>query len=62
MRVCDVAATGVTARAFGKLERYAALSIAVAVGVALATVTRRGMSPPTAAIAVRVACELAAPA
>ena len=61
--VCDVAATGVTARAFGKLERYAALSIAGAAWatwVALATVTGRGMSPPTAAIAVRVACEPAA--
>ena len=59
--VCDVAATGMTLRWSGKLERYAALSIAAGAAL-LATLMRLGRSPPAEAIAVCVTGELAAAA
>jgi len=55
----DAIVTGVTDRTSGKLDRKAALSTGAAVGAALASVTLAGVTS-TDAIAVRVACELAA--
>ena len=57
----EATVTGVTVRTSGKVWRYAALSTGAAAGVAAANATCVGV-PPTAAIAVRVAGELAAPA
>ena len=57
----DAIVTGVTERVSGKADRKAALSIGGAAGWALAYAVAGDVSP-TAAIAVRVALELAAPA
>ena len=53
--------TGAAERRSGKLDRKVALSIDGAAGAALASVVVEGM-PPTDAIALRVAWELAAAA
>jgi hypothetical protein len=59
--VADATVTGVTRATdvFGKLDRKVALSTDAGAGAALATATLAGVTP-TDAIALRVACELAA--
>ena len=57
----EAVVTGAAARVSGKLCRKAAFSTEGAACAALATAMVEG-TPPTAAIALRAACELAAPA
>ena len=57
----EATVTGAAERTSGKLDRKAALSIDGAAGDALASAVPEGISP-TAAIALRVAGELAAAA